>query len=90
MNRPSSLGQSWWVPNRLARMVEGRFPRFAALVALTYCAALAGLAITFWGGIDHPTTNLAALGIGLLFASFVGLFYLSVTILSTGAGTDRY
>lgn len=71
-------------------MVEGRFPGFAVLVVLTYCAALAGLAITFWGGIDHPTTNLAALGIGLLFASFVGLFYLSITVVSASGGAGRH
>lgn len=82
MHRPSSPAQPWWLPDRLAGLVGGRYRRFAVLVVLTYCAALAGLAVTFVEGTTHPESNLAAVGIALLFASFLGLFYLSVTLLS--------
>lgn len=86
MNRPSSPGQPWWLPDRLAGLLGARYRRFATLVVLTYLAALAGLAVTFVEGTTHPTSTLSAVGIGLLFASFLGLFYLSVTLLSVGEG----
>ena len=84
MHRPRSPGQPWWLPERLTGLFGERYRRFATLVVLIYAAALAGLAVTFLEGTTHPTSNLSAVGIGLLFASFLGLFYLSVTLLSVG------
>lgn len=86
MNRPNSPGQPWWLPDRLTGLFGGRFRRFATLAVLTYVAALAGLAVTFVEGTTHPTSDLSAVGVVLLFASFLGLFYLSVTLLSVGEG----
>lgn len=84
MRRPNSPAQPWWLPAWLAGMFGGRYRRFVALVALTYGSAVAGLAVTFVEGTAHPTSALSAVGIALLFASFLGLFYLSVTLLSVG------
>jgi hypothetical protein len=82
MERPNSPVRPWWLPARLAGLLGGRYRRFVMLVTLTYCAALAGLAVTFVEGTAHPESALSAVGIALLFASFLGLFYLSVTLLS--------
>lgn len=65
-------------------MVCRRYKRLSLVLVFTYASAIAGLTVTFLGGIDDPTTSLSAVGIALLFASFVGMFYASVTVLSVG------
>lgn len=70
-----------WV-DRAVRLVTDPSRRVGLLITIAYASAALGLGVAFFGGINNPNSNLATLGIILLFVSFASLFYVSVTVLS--------
>lgn len=72
---------SSWV-DRAIRLVTDPSRRVGLLIAIAYVAAALGLGVAFFGGIRNATSDIAAVGIVLLFVSFACLFYVSVTVLS--------
>lgn len=73
---PSSWG------DRAIRLVTDPSRRVGLLIAIAYVAAALGLGVAFLGGVRNPNSDIATLGIVLLFVSFACLFYVSVTVLS--------
>lgn len=70
--------------DRAIRIVTDPSRRVVLLIGVAYGAAALGLGVAFFGGIRHPTSDVATLGLVLLFVSFACLFYVSVTVLSLG------
>lgn len=58
-----------------------------SIIAVAYVAALVGLAVPVVTGLDGPVVALAV-SIGLLFVSFLALFYCALVISSASAGSD--
>lgn len=72
--------------DRVVRLVTDPSRRVPALIVVAYVAAALGLGVAFFGGIRNPNSNLATVGIVLLFVSFLCLFYVSVTVLALDQG----
>lgn len=68
--------------DRAARLLFDRSKRISVLIAVSYLAATAGLAITLVGGFDGPTGDAIAVGLVLLFVSFATLFYVSISLVA--------
>lgn len=79
--RPS---ESDTVSDRVMRLVTDPSRRVGLLIGVAYATAAMGLGVAFFGGIRNPTSDVATLGIVLLFVSFACMFYVSVTVLSLG------
>lgn len=78
---PRTGEPSSWA-DRAMRLVTDPSRRVGLLIAIAYVAAALGLGVAFLGGIRNPNSDIATLGIVLLFVSFVCLFSVSVTVLS--------
>lgn len=82
---PASTEPTTW-SERAIRLVTDPSRRVSVLIAVSYVAAALGLGVAFLGGINNPNSDLATLGIVLLFVSFASLFYVSVTVLTLEHG----
>lgn len=85
MYPPPGDASSWF--DRALRLVTDPRRRVATLVVVAYVAAVLGLGVAFFGGINNPTSDFALLGIVLLFVSFASLFYVSVTVITLEQGS---
>lgn len=75
---------SW--SDRVLRVLTDPGRRVPVLIVVAYVAATLGVGVAFFGGINNPTSDLATVGILLLFVSFASLFYVSVTVLNLEHG----
>jgi hypothetical protein len=62
--------------------------RIGGLIGFAYLAALLGLSIVLFTGSYAAEDGLTTVGVLLLFAAFLALFYVSITVIGTG-GDDR-
>lgn len=73
------------ITERIVRILVSRSGFLSTLMVVAYVAGLLGLGVAFVGGLDQPSSDLATVGILLLFVSFACLFYVSVTLLAVTA-----
>lgn len=69
------------VGNRVLDILVHPSRHMGVIVGIAYLAALAGLIVSLWSGIDGAGSGFPVVGLVLLFASFVLLFYCSLLIL---------
>lgn len=80
MYRTPTEPTSW--TDRAIRLLTDPRRRVAVLILVAYLAAGLGLGVAFFSGINNPNSDVATVGIILLFVSFAILFYVSVTVLA--------
>jgi hypothetical protein len=63
--------------------------RIGGLVGFAYVAAVLGLSIVLFTGSYAADDGLTTVGVLLMFAAFLALFYLSITVIGTGGSDPR-